>query len=467
MREIRTCLFVFVLEQIMTSFPVYGDLLLSPLSHDLIDLSEKEKLMKDYRSMPVSRGGLESLNTLPNGSDSRKADGKVLGEKKMNSLKRNDLSAELKSCNSNGAWKGNGFISRKEPDIDMLACEELVSKTLKLPLLSNSNYAVGDMEKGTDRASDALREANMGLLKDKDFSELPKEEPLGPTFSQEDGWFEKSKAGSAGKFCEDKKASSLDDISVYPKKAAHPNREKSYDSVKSDSNVYKGRKALNTELTDPLKDKANQKATVHEKDSMGLPPEKEHSLSGSKKKSKGSQSNGTHAAEVPKVSLRVGSSSVPKTKKSTHADNYTSKSEVEDLKLQKDLGRAGEKYGDFFGKLEEENQMELEVPSEYKDFEVVEKSIASINNASGEKSSVKKFDKLLTSEAHPKVVSNGGPCYGNGPISNAVPATGAPSVIDLDTWVQCDRCHKWRLLPFGTSPKDLPEKWLCSMLDWL
>jgi len=78
MREIRTCLFVFVLEQIMTSFPVYGDLLLSPLSHDLIDLSEKEKLMKDYRSMPVSRGGLESLNTLPNGSDSRKADGTVV-----------------------------------------------------------------------------------------------------------------------------------------------------------------------------------------------------------------------------------------------------------------------------------------------------------------------------------------------------------------------------------------------------
>jgi hypothetical protein len=262
----------------MTSFPVYGDLLISPLSHDLIDLGEKEKLIKDYRSMPMSRGGLESLNILPIGSDSRKADEKVLGEKKTKSLKRNDLSAELTSCNSNGAWKGNGFISKKEPDIDMLTCEELISKTLKLPLLSNSNSADGDMEKGKDWASYASREANMGLLKAEEFSELPKEEPLGPTFSQEDVWFEKSKAGSAGKFCEDKKASSLDDISVYPKKAAHPNREKSYDSVKSDSNIYKGRKALNTELTDPLKEKANQKATVHEPDSIRLPPEKEHPL---------------------------------------------------------------------------------------------------------------------------------------------------------------------------------------------
>ncbi|KAG6700169.1 hypothetical protein I3842_08G099400 [Carya illinoinensis] len=439
--------------KIMTSFPVPEDLLISPLSHDLIQLTEKEKLMKDYTSMAMSKGGLEITNMVRYGSDSRKVVGEVMGKKKMKSLKHNDVSAESKSGNGKDARKGNGFILRKEPDIDILACEELVSKTLKLPLLSNSNSAAGYMEKGEDRASDVVREANKGLPKDKDCSDLAKEESSGPTFTQEDGWFEKSKARSAGKAWVDKRTSSLDDVPAYPKKSAHPNRETSYDSIKSDSNVSKGRKALNSEFTDPFKEKANKKDTVYEQDSMRLPPEKEESFSGSKKILKGIQSNGAQSPEVPKVSLR-------KTKKSTH---------VEELKIQKDLGRTGNGYGDFFGELEEEqNQMDLlEVPSGDKDFNMVEKCTSAINNASDERSSAKKFDKLSTSEAYPKAVSNVAPCLGNGPICDAVPVTGAPSIIEPDNWVQCDRCHKWRLLPFGRSPNELPEKWLCSMLDWL
>ncbi|KAF5462526.1 hypothetical protein F2P56_018527 [Juglans regia] len=443
--------------KIMTSFPVPEDLLISPLSHDLIQLTEKEKLMKDYISVAVSKGGLEITNMVQYGSESRKVGGEVMGKRKMKSLKLNDVSAESKSGNGKDARKGNGFISRKEPDNDILACEELVSKTLKLPLLSNSDSAAGYMEKGGDRASDVIREANKSLPKDKDCSDLAKEESSGPTFTQEDGWFEKSKARSAGKAWVDKRTSSLDDVPAYPKKSAHPNRETSYDSVKSDSNVSKGRKALNSEFTDPFKEKANKKDTVYEQDSIRLPPEKEDSFSGSKKMLKGIQSNGTQSPEVPKVSLRVGSS-VHKTKKGTHA---------EELKIQKDLGRTGNGYG--VGELDEEqNQMDLlDVSSGDKDLKVVEKCTSAINNASDERSSAKKFDKLSTSEAYPKAVSNVGPHVGNGPISDAVPATGAPSIIELDTWVQCDRCHKWRLLPFGRSPKELPEKWLCSMLDWL
>lgn len=48
--------------------------------------------------------------------------------------------------------------------------------------------------------------------------------------------------------------------------------------------------------------------------------------------------------------------------------------------------------------------------------------------------------------------------------SNVVePAAVAP----MDEWVCCDICQQWRLLPFGTKPEQLPDKWLCSMLDWL
>ncbi|XP_042054976.1 cysteine-tryptophan domain-containing zinc finger protein 3-like isoform X2 [Salvia splendens] len=41
-----------------------------------------------------------------------------------------------------------------------------------------------------------------------------------------------------------------------------------------------------------------------------------------------------------------------------------------------------------------------------------------------------------------------------------------PMVIN-EEWVCCDRCETWRLLPYGIDPEQLPEKWVCSMLDWL
>ncbi|GFP81947.1 hypothetical protein PHJA_000338000 [Phtheirospermum japonicum] len=46
------------------------------------------------------------------------------------------------------------------------------------------------------------------------------------------------------------------------------------------------------------------------------------------------------------------------------------------------------------------------------------------------------------------------------------PVAALPEVIE-ENWVACDRCEKWRLLPYGTKSEDLPDKWVCSMLDWL
>ncbi|KAL8195772.1 hypothetical protein R6Q57_025525 [Mikania cordata] len=40
-------------------------------------------------------------------------------------------------------------------------------------------------------------------------------------------------------------------------------------------------------------------------------------------------------------------------------------------------------------------------------------------------------------------------------------------VAPPDNWVGCDRCEKWRLLPIGIEPDNLPDKWLCSMSSWL
>ena len=41
------------------------------------------------------------------------------------------------------------------------------------------------------------------------------------------------------------------------------------------------------------------------------------------------------------------------------------------------------------------------------------------------------------------------------------------AVLVEENWVCCDMCQKWRLLPYGIDPKQLPLKWLCTMQVWL
>ena len=36
-------------------------------------------------------------------------------------------------------------------------------------------------------------------------------------------------------------------------------------------------------------------------------------------------------------------------------------------------------------------------------------------------------------------------------------------VMDIDNWVQCDLCKRWRMLPPQVDVENLPDKWFCSM----
>lgn len=437
----------------MTSFPVHEGMM-SPLSDDLIYLIEKEKLLKEGRSLPFPREGLGKSGILVNGTHTMEGGGKMSGARKTKSVERNDFSAESKSGNNKD---GIGFMSKKEHDIDIFACEELVSKTLKLPLLSNSFSIVNDVMKSKEMDK-------KDLLKDKVFAGQTEDEPIEPLSNQEDGWVEKRKANLAGKVQEDRKVSSSDDVLVHSKKEGRSRGEKTYEPVKGDLNVSKGRKALNTEVMDHSKQKVNQKVTSHEVDDMRILSGKENPSPGEKKKPKESQR--TPVLEVPKESSKTGSLSAPKMK-SMHANN--SNSDPDNLKLCKDVDKSRDTDRDFFGDIDEENQMDLfELPSEdkLKDCDSVAKSISAVNSASRERPSGKKIDNPSTSGSYPVTASNIAPRTGNGPISAAPPTTGDPALIE-DSWVCCDKCQKWRLLPHGIHPKSLPNLWLCSMLNWL
>ncbi|XP_057550883.1 cysteine-tryptophan domain-containing zinc finger protein 3-like [Amaranthus tricolor] len=58
-----------------------------------------------------------------------------------------------------------------------------------------------------------------------------------------------------------------------------------------------------------------------------------------------------------------------------------------------------------------------------------------------------------------------------GPNTEGIPAVDFPSAENtqiVEDWVECEKCHKWRLLPLGMSANSLTEeKWTCSMLTWL
>lgn len=451
----------------MTSFPLHGDLLLSPLPDDLIHLTEKARVFRDTKSGPVHKSSRESYVMF--GSDSARSDGKVSGEKKAKSMERSSFSADLKNDNSKEGQNCLGVILKKETDFDTFSCEELVSNALKLPLLSNT---FDDSTKGTGRASDISRESNKGVVREKLFSDSLKEDVFDPIANQEVGWVDKpnGKVSSSVKVWEEKRANSLTDASVYPKKDGNRKGERTSSSVKAESNGSKEGKVLNTELIDPPKLKAGQKAAPSEQDIVKVSSGKEHMSSGSKKRSKGSQSHSTQAGSSN--SGKISSSSIHKNKKNSHVDDYTLKNELEDAKLQKDFGKRKDKYKDFFGDINvehEENGIDsFEMPSDdrLKESDIVEKSTPALNNVSKEKSSGKKIYKPPTSGTYPKVATNTLPPTGSGPISDAAPAAVAPVVIE-ENWVCCDKCQKWRLLPIGINPDHLPEKWLCSMLSWL
>ncbi|XVF32727.1 hypothetical protein REPUB_Repub17cG0107800 [Reevesia pubescens] len=425
----------------MTSFPVPGEALLSPLPNHLLNLIVKEKIPKENRF------------------DSGKGDGILLGDKKAKSVEKKDFLAERKSANNREIKNDYGIVSKKEVDIDTLACEDLVSKTLKLPLLFNSYSAVDKVK-------------NKGIARNKGVHDVAMEESIEPILTQEIG-LENPRAGSARKVVEEQKTSVLDDISGYARKDGYNKAEKLYDSVKAESNTLKGGKALNSETVDPPKQKISQRATSHEQDIMKLPPAKEHSSSGGKGKSKGSHSHGSLDAEVPKESLRAGSSSILKNKQTARVNNYTNKRESGDQKLERPLQKAEDRYRDSFRDIGESEQEEnrtssFEIRSEdrLKEADKIEKNLCAINSAHSDRLSGKKKEDFLATESYPRATVDGASNSANVNVAGTSLATAAPVVIE-ENWVCCDKCQKWRLLPISINPAALPEKWLCSMLNWL
>lgn len=361
----------------MTSFPVLGGLLLSPLPYDLLCLSEKEKL-EDSSSGYAHKRSQESNFTVSK-SDSK--------------FDRNEKKPKTKD-----------------------------------------NFALGEPVNGSVKKEESL-DFRKGEACKGEPSAITKEESLDPVFSDGEFRVEKldKKDGLVGN------ANSEGKLSTFP--------------IKSESDVSKSGAIHDVGLVEPPKKKLVQKATSHEKDGMKLMS----SSSGSKKKSKGNHS------------LENGLKS----------DNSSSKNKSHNngLKLEDPKNnnvKVRETYKDFFGELDPELEDCDDVALEEKpfgdkpkNFRFAEKGTLESDIVSKERLNGKNNPKP-SSLVYPEVASTGlgPPTMGNsGPVSDTAAATVA-AVVNED-WVCCDKCEKWRLLPHGLNPGSLPEKWLCSMLDWL
>ncbi|KAH0660382.1 hypothetical protein KY289_029130 [Solanum tuberosum] len=138
--------------QIMTSYPMHDGLLLSPLSDDLLCLTEKGKVRGECGSECMIQESLETSVALVNGA--HYANRKSSEARKWKSYNKDVLGTGNGNDNQNGT-----AVQSKEVDVNVITCEELVSEALKLPLLSNPSHHVADPLKDSGRISDSPRTA--------------------------------------------------------------------------------------------------------------------------------------------------------------------------------------------------------------------------------------------------------------------------------------------------------------------
>lgn len=148
------------------SFPLHKDQLLSPLSDDLIQLGKKEKIMKDSGYVSANKSDSKGKHDILGVSDAQKCAGK------FSTAKKEKLKERVKYMPPSNRLDGNLIVSSSEQDADKQSCEELVSKTMKLPLLSCLSPSYIHPAKEIEKISDSYTEDVEGSLRGMNNTDL-------------------------------------------------------------------------------------------------------------------------------------------------------------------------------------------------------------------------------------------------------------------------------------------------------
>ncbi|EOA23400.1 hypothetical protein CARUB_v10016576mg [Capsella rubella] len=388
---------------VMMSLPVDHCHLLSPLSDDLIRFIEREKSEKGYKYISPPRNFTESSYAMANGLAPQKAGEKPSAEKKKKAVERSSFCAEMNVRSKKGPFDGS-------------------DATVKDSIVTNTSFPTAAEKQTTiSRLFDASKENCNGtvwgeMAGDVDSRSwgLTRHKDLG-------GNHENLKTSSTGSVREDKKIKPGDDeASGYSRKVGKYKGSKASDSVKKELSASKSKSGHKVEPEHPLR---NQKYDRTEQEPQSLSKFKE-----------------------------LPGSVVFESKMNGQAE----KKEVAALKLQNDGKKAEDTYKDFFGDIgDSEEEEEQNCSLEVKDSRMSEKGLPALEDMP-EKSN---FPLAEFPNVGPEPVLR--------KLGSDASLPKANPVIIQEHWVACDKCGKWRLLPFGVFPEDLPEKWMCTMLNWL
>ncbi|KAM3707663.1 hypothetical protein ACB094_02G042500 [Castanea mollissima] len=456
--------------QVMTSFPIPGGRLISPLNDSLLCLMRKEKHSSVSKPLPSLSGHQEHSAMLVDESASMMENGKLLKAKKMKLVGERNRRVELK--HGNGADSENDLtLQVKKISVnETTEGKEFMSGDLKCTpvskLVCDARYSMKDAGGASEVFREGYNDGGKGRLLS---SEIVKEESSESVSGQDCGKSDKRNPRNilVENVSENIVVNSHRDVLTECKD--NGNGQKTSSSLKVYSDESKCKEDLN-----PQKEKVGWKATSHEDDETNVPCKLEKLSFERKNKSKGTQSNGKAAAVSTNESSRFGTTAEPNDKKSTSYVVTDSNSKTRKIKPQKEnKGRDDRRESLLVTNLEQkDNQMDpVGRPSEDRLKDANLGAVEMQRNAFLDKPkgrlSGKKVDKKSISGAFLKDATIAcPPIMENGLSSEMAPPMAAPVVIEED-WVQCDRCQTWRLLPIGTKPEQLPDKWLCSMLNWL
>ncbi|XAR57106.1 hypothetical protein NMG60_11025132 [Bertholletia excelsa] len=469
--------------QIMTSFPIPGGLILSPLDDSLVCFASKKELSKKHKPLPAIRSGQQHSVALAEDSALLMEDRNVPKEKKMKRAEKNDNSLVMNQESDMDFDDNRTTLAREEVftevtniENDPLGWKESFSKDTKLKPRPKSACNVTDSVKGSAKAFGVAREAERNILiKKRDIIKDRKEDGLSAGLVKEeilesrsglDGLKHENGEGRSSmveKLCESRFRDSRTDVSVDNIEDSDNRGHKVSVTFKPDTDVSKCKRDPNIGAPDQSKQKVSQNAVHSEREELKVSSVSRKYSFDSKKKLKGSQNNCKLASEAAE-SLMAGVHQVTKEKKKAGKVH----------KSQKEVRKVCDSYKDILSDTRM-GQMNshidpLKRPSGDRSKEshvnTVEKECSASLVKLKEVSTHEKIDPQLASENFLKDPVND--CHPSTRGVNSViePTSMAPVLIE-ENWVACDHCQKWRLLPYGTKPDQLPEKWLCSMLDWL
>ncbi|XP_022721726.1 uncharacterized protein LOC111279098 isoform X2 [Durio zibethinus] len=436
--------------QVMTSYHVPGGVLISPLHDSLLCLliKEKERPSRDNKS-------ILSIKACQKHSSGLIDESKQLHEKKTKFLVGKSAKlVESKHRNRVNVENDKALLIKKKSENEIAGGKEL------LPTALTNSVNIADSMEATGRACDVSAEANQDAPRGRLFSsDSAKEDSLESISGR-------SRA-SGNKKKQDAQNSSVEKGWERSVVNSHKNA-----SLDPGDNVW----SKCYQNSAPLKCKEDSKmkvghiATFRVKNKINIPSEKEKTLFEGKKKSKGSKNTG-RIADSMKESLRLDVGETTKNTTSSSQGFSSGKSKIQKLKLRKDINKVRDNHKDALNTNFEQksDQMKLTTrPSQNRPKDSGPLAFETQQNGYLNKSKeifsgrpvdnqLSEVDSLgLVPQVTDKTLAS----------QRAAPLTTA-SVVIQENWVQCDHCHKWRLLPFDTRPEQLPEKWLCSMLNWL